>query len=98
MTGSPENLDRLVELAAPYRGIRKFIYMAVGGSGAIGGVIFFFRVLAGRDLDHSLPNLGLQLGICAITFFLLRWESKAQEQLKIRLQDRLTRQKLNRMP
>lgn len=97
MTGSPENLDMLAELAAPYRGIRKFIYMAVGGSGAIGGVIFLFRVLAGRDLEHSLPSLGLQISICTITFFLLRWESKAQEQLKTRLQERLTRQKLNRV-
>jgi hypothetical protein len=75
---SPRNLDpdtyaRLrAEAQAPYRGLRKFAYVAFGGSGAIGGVVFLAQVLAGRDLETALPNLALQAGVVALMVWLFR--------------------------
>ncbi|WP_341526486.1 DUF3493 domain-containing protein [Nostoc sp. UHCC 0302] len=66
------------EMATPYRGLRQFFYVAFGASGFIGAFIFFFRVLAGRDLDSALPNLALQIGIVALMIFLWRWEQRRQ--------------------
>ena len=77
---SRERYDRLVaEAQAPYKGLRKFIYGSIGASGAIGGFVFFFKVLAGRDLAQSLPNLALQVGIVALMVFLFRWEDRNQD-------------------
>jgi Low psii accumulation1 / Rep27 len=71
----PEKYARLLaESKAPYRGLRQFIYVAFGLSGAIGGFVFLFRVLAGRDLDTALPNLALQIGVVALMVFLFRWD------------------------
>jgi Low psii accumulation1 / Rep27 len=72
---SPEKYARLkAEAKAPYKGVRKFFYLAFGASGFIGGFIFFFKVLAGRDLAHSLPNLALQVGVVALVVWLYRLE------------------------
>ncbi|BAY91653.1 MULTISPECIES: DUF3493 domain-containing protein [unclassified Tolypothrix] len=77
---SPEQYARLkAEMAAPYRGLRKFIYIACGASGMIGVFVFFFRLLAGRDVDSSLPSLLLQVGIVALMVFLWRWEQQKQK-------------------
>ncbi|QIR37623.1 DUF3493 domain-containing protein [Tolypothrix sp. PCC 7910] len=77
---NPEQYARLkAEMAAPYRGLRKFIYVACGASGMIGVFIFFFKVLAGRDVDSSVPNLVLQIGIVALMVFLWRWEQQKQK-------------------
>ncbi|MEL7053558.1 MAG: DUF3493 domain-containing protein [Cyanobacteria bacterium J06588_5] len=77
---SQERFDRLVaEANAPYKGLRKFIYASVGGSGAIGGFVFFTKILAGRDLAASLPNLALQMGIVALMVFLFRWEDREKK-------------------
>ncbi|MDZ7956791.1 MAG: DUF3493 domain-containing protein [Aulosira sp. DedQUE10] len=74
---NPEQYARLkAEMAAPYRGLRKFIYVAFGASGFIGLFIFFFKLLAGRDVDTALPNLLLQIGIVALMVFLWRWEQR----------------------
>ncbi len=62
------------EAVAPYSGLRKFIYIACGGSGLVGAFVFFFQVLAGRDIENALPNLALQLGVVAIVIILWRWE------------------------
>ncbi|WP_373530253.1 DUF3493 domain-containing protein [Nostoc sp.] len=71
----PEQYASLkAEMAAPYRGLRQFIYIAFGASGLIGAFIFFFQLLAGRDVDSALPNLALQLGIVALMVLLSRWE------------------------
>lgn len=67
------------EIAAPYRGLRQFIYIAFGASGSIGAFIFFFQVLAGRDVESALPSLALQLGIVALMVFLWRWEQHRQQ-------------------
>ena len=77
---SQERYDRLVaESRAPYKGLRKFIYASFGASGAIGGFVFFTKILAGRDLSQSIPNLALQVGVVALMVFLFRWEDRNQE-------------------
>ncbi|MBD2595437.1 DUF3493 domain-containing protein [Nostoc spongiaeforme FACHB-130] len=76
---NPEQYARLkAEIAAPYRGLRQFIYIGVGASSFIGAFVFFFRVLAGKELDTALPNLALQVGIVALMVFLWRWEKRRQ--------------------
>ncbi|MGB3298327.1 MAG: DUF3493 domain-containing protein [Phormidesmis sp.] len=77
---SQERFDRLVaESKAPYKGLRKFIYASFGASGAIGGFVFFTKILAGRDLAQSVPNLALQVGVVALMVFLFRWEDRDQK-------------------
>ncbi|MBE9063404.1 DUF3493 domain-containing protein [cf. Phormidesmis sp. LEGE 11477] len=77
---SQERYDKLVaESQAPYKGLRKFMYISFGASGAIGGFVFFTKILAGRDLAASLPNLALQIGVVALMVFLFRWEDRNQE-------------------
>lgn len=69
----PELYRRLkAETKAPYRGLRQFVYVSCLASGAIGGVIFFFKVIAGRDLETNVPNLALQIGVVAVMVWLLR--------------------------
>ncbi len=74
---SPEKYARLrAEAQAPFKGLRKFMYGAVGASGAIGAFVFFTQLLAGRDVSSALPNLGVQLGVIAIVVILFRLEKK----------------------
>lgn len=78
---SQERYDRLVaESQAPYKGLRKFIYASCGASGAIGGFVFFTKILAGREVAETLPNLALQIGVVALMVFLFRWEDRNQEE------------------
>ncbi|WP_373541179.1 DUF3493 domain-containing protein [Chamaesiphon sp.] len=74
----PELWQRLqAEAKSPFRGLRQFVYVSCALSGAIGGVVFFFKLLAGRDLEATIPNLALQIGVVALMVFLLRID-KAQ--------------------
>jgi hypothetical protein len=76
----PEQYARLkAEMAAPYRGLRQFLYIGVGASGFIGAFVFFFQLLAGRDVENALPNFALQVGIVALMIFLWRWEQSRQK-------------------
>ncbi len=76
----PEQYARLkAEIASPYRSVRKFIYIGVGASGLIGGFVFFFKLLAGRDIESTLPNLALQVGVVTLMVFLWRWEQGRQK-------------------
>ena len=69
----PELWRRLqAEAKSPFRGLRQFVYVSCALSGAIGGVVFFFKLLAGRDLEATIPNLALQIGVMALMVFLLR--------------------------
>lgn len=68
------------EAAAPYRGLRKFIYAAFGVSGLIGVFIFLTQALAGREIDGALPNLALQLGIVALMVWLFRIDGRDRHQ------------------
>jgi hypothetical protein len=60
------------EAQAPYRGLRKFIYVACAASGFIGAIVFLAQLLAGRDVDTTLPNFALQVGVIALMVFLFR--------------------------
>lgn len=74
---SPEKYARLkAEAQAPYRGLRKFVYVSFGASGAIGAFIFFLQLLAGRQVSSTLPNLALQVGLVALMVWLFRLESR----------------------
>ena len=76
---SPEKYARLKsEAIAPYRGLRKFVYLAFAASGAIGAFIFCLQLLAGRQISSTLPNLGLQLGLVALMIWLFRLENKVK--------------------
>ncbi len=69
----PELWRRLqAEAKSPFRGLRQFIYAACAASGAIGGVVFFFKLLAGRELDKTIPNLAIQVGVVAVMVWLMR--------------------------
>ncbi|MCV3215741.1 DUF3493 domain-containing protein [Plectonema radiosum NIES-515] len=77
---NPEQYARLkAEMAAPYRGLRQFIYIGCGASGFIGAIVFFFQLLAGRDINSALPNLALQVGVVTLMVFLWRWEQRRQK-------------------
>jgi hypothetical protein len=74
---TPEQYARLkAEAAAPYRGLRKFIYIAFGASGLIGAVIFLAQLAAGQDVGSTLPNFALQVGVVALMIFLFRLEQR----------------------
>ena len=74
---TPEQYARLkAEIAAPYRGLRQFVYVACGASGFIGIFVFLSQLLAGRDVNNALPNLALQIGVVALMVFLWRWDQR----------------------
>lgn len=76
---TPEQYTRLkAEAVAPYRGLRKFVYVACGASGFIGAVVFLAQLLAGRDVDNALPNFALQVGVIALMVFLFSQEQRSQ--------------------
>ncbi|BDI17270.1 hypothetical protein ANSO36C_30720 [Nostoc cf. commune SO-36] len=80
---NPEQYASLkAEIAAPYRGLRQFIYIAFGASGSIGAFVFFFQVLAGRNVETALPSFALQVGIVALMVFLWRWEQRRKQRLQ----------------
>ena len=87
-----ERAKLMAEIAAPYRGLRKFIYLGVGISGTLGAFVFFFRVLAGRELSTAVPSLALQLGLMAAAVGLTRLENRAQKRVQERLATRLRSQ------
>lgn len=63
------------EAASPYRGLRKFVYLAFGASGSMGAFIFALQLLAHKtSLEVGFPSLALQLGVVALMIFLWRWE------------------------
>jgi Low psii accumulation1 / Rep27 len=75
----PEIYARLkAEAASPYRGLRRFVYLACAGSGVIGGVVFLAKLAAGQDMSENLPNLAVQAGVVALMVWLLRLENKAE--------------------
>jgi hypothetical protein len=77
---NPQQYARLrAEIAAPYRGLRKFIYVGCGASGFIGALVFFSQLLAGNDVNSALPNLALQIGVVVLMIFLWRWEQRREQ-------------------
>lgn len=77
---SPEKYARLqAEAKAPYRGLRKFFYLAFAASGFIGALVFLAKLAAGKEVASSFPNFVLQVGIVALMFFLFNWELKREQ-------------------
>ncbi len=73
-----EQYDRLkAEAAAPYRGLRRFIYIAFGASGFVGALVFLAQIAAGKEADAPLSNLALQVGVVALMVFLFRWDKES---------------------
>lgn len=76
-----DQYDRLkAEAAAPYRGLRRFIYIAFGASGfvgALGALVFLAQIAAGKEADAPLSNLALQVGVIALMVFLFRWDKES---------------------
>ncbi|HEY9838271.1 MAG TPA: DUF3493 domain-containing protein [Vampirovibrionales bacterium] len=71
----PEKYARLrAEATAPYKGLRKFVYVVCGASGGIGAFVFLAQLLAGREVGAALPNFALQLGVVALMVWLFRLE------------------------
>lgn len=64
------------EAEAPYKGFRKFIYLGIGASGAIGAFIFFIQIIAGKNITNNIPNLLIQIVVIALMIFLYRWEDR----------------------
>ena len=74
---TPEKYARLrAEAKAPYKGLRKFFYVAFGASGLIGAFIFLAKLAAGQNLENNLPNFFLQLGVVVLMVFLFRLETQ----------------------
>lgn len=74
---TPNQYARLkAEAAAPYRGLRLFIYFAFAASGTIGAFIFLSQLVVGHNVTNLLPNLALQLGIVALMIGLFRRENQ----------------------
>ena len=69
-----EQYERLRrEAKSPYRGLRIFIYIALAGSGFIGAVVFFAKLIAGNgDFETNLGNFALQIGALALMIWLYR--------------------------
>ncbi|KAI9131514.1 DUF3493 domain-containing protein [Acaryochloris sp. CCMEE 5410] len=69
---NPEQLKQLrAELKSPYRGLRQFFYIAFAGSAFVGAVVFFFQLLAGKEITTTLPNFALQVGVLSLMLWLL---------------------------
>jgi alanine racemase len=76
----PELYKRLqAEAKSPFKGLRKFFYLAFAGSGSIGGVVFLARLAAGRDLANTIPSLALQIGVVALMIALYKNERGERE-------------------
>lgn len=71
---NPEQYKRLRrEAKSPYRSLRIFIYLVLAGSGFIGAVVFFTRLIAGNgDLEANIGNFALQIGVLALMLWLYK--------------------------
>lgn len=78
---SPETYARLKgEAAAPYRGLRKFVYVVCGASGFLGAFVFLAQLIAGREVGSALPNFALQVGVIALMIWLFRLDKASGKQ------------------
>jgi Low psii accumulation1 / Rep27 len=73
----PELYRRLkAEAKSPYRSLRRFFYLAFAGSGFIGGIVFLARLAAGKELETTIPNLAIQVGVVVLMITLYRWDKE----------------------
>lgn len=74
---TPEKYAYLrAEAEAPYRGLRKFIYVGIGASGLIGGFVFLAQLVAGKNVQENVLNLVIQISVITLMILLFRWESR----------------------
>ncbi|QQE65949.1 hypothetical protein GFS31_26420 [Leptolyngbya sp. BL0902] len=74
---SPERYARLrAEAKAPYRGLRRVVYLTAGASAAIGAFIMITQGLAGRATADLGLNLLIQFGVLGTAGLLLWLESR----------------------
>jgi len=77
---TPEQYARLkAESQAPYRGLRKFVYVAFGASGFIGAMVFLAQLAAGNNDNSQFLNFAFQVGIVTLMVFLFRWDREADK-------------------
>ncbi|AFY70848.1 hypothetical protein Pse7367_2592 [Thalassoporum mexicanum PCC 7367] len=71
---NPEKYARLkAESKAPYRNLRKFVYLSLAASGLIGAFTFLMRILAGKgNLTEDLGSLALQVAIVVLMILAFR--------------------------
>jgi membrane glycosyltransferase len=71
---NPEKYARLkAESKAPYRNLRRFVYLSLAASGFIGAFTFLMRILAGKGiLTENLGSLALQISIVALMILAFR--------------------------
>lgn len=67
------------EAQAPYRGLRKFVYIAFGASGFIGAMVFLAQIAAGNNDNNQFLNFAFQVGIVTLMVFLFRWDKAADK-------------------
>lgn len=77
---SAEKYKRLkAEAKAPYRGLRKTIYVVFAASGLMGAFVMIAQLAAGNNVAETLPNLGLQVGVVALMVWLFRQDTETGE-------------------
>tara|TARA_B000000565_G_scaffold10753_1_gene8010 strand:+ start:218 stop:454 length:237 start_codon:yes stop_codon:yes gene_type:complete len=59
----------LVESQAPFKGLRRILWIAFSGSAFLGLIIMLSKILSGSELQ--LDNLLIQVGACILFPFLL---------------------------
>ncbi|AFY73493.1 Protein of unknown function (DUF3493) [Synechococcus sp. PCC 7502] len=71
---TPKDYEKLkAELKTPFLGLRRFIYLACGTSGALGAYIFLTQLLAGKsEVSTTLSNLAVQMGVIGLMILLYR--------------------------
>ncbi len=66
----PELKKKLLkESQAPFRGLRRVLWMAFAGSAFLGLIIMFSKIAGGNEVQQN--NLFIQIGACALFSFLL---------------------------
>ena len=71
----PELKKKLLkESQAPFKGLRRILWVAFSGSAFLGLLIMLLRVASGFELQQN--NLLIQLGACLIFPALLFWDRK----------------------
>ena len=76
----PELYRRLKsEAKNPFRTFRRFFYFSFAGSAGIGGVVFLAKLAAGRELETTIPNLGIQAGAVALFVWLLMVDKNKED-------------------
>jgi hypothetical protein len=61
------------EAKAPYRFIRWFLYLSLGSSGMIGGIILLMQIISGnKNIQQAFPDFFLQIGIACFMYWLFR--------------------------